>query len=515
MGGRHLYAQGQLSPPTQSQTLEVWSQLSSKSRFSLSLTTMASSLTRLAGRQAKRLCLRPALPSTSSPRASIRCFSAAPARRYADVYEGTRLIPVDEKFGHPTNPDDPQHMNITPDSNLPDGEAIENRKMRHYTVNFGPQHPAAHGVSRLILELNGEEVLRSDPHVGLLHRGTEKLIEYKTYTQALPYFDRLDYVSMMTNELCYSRAVEKLLNIEVPERGKWIRTLFGEITRILNHLMAVPTHAMDVGALTPFLWGFEEREKLMEFYERVSGARLHSAYVRPGGVAFDLPNGLLEDIYKWATAFNDRVNEFEEVLTANRIWKQRTVGIGTVTAQQALDFSFSGVMLRGSGIPWDVRKSAPYDAYDQVDFDVPVGKNGDCYDRFLCRVEEFRQSLRIIHQCLNKMPEGQYKVDDHKIVPPPRASMKESMESLIHHFKLFSEGYSVPPGETYSAIEAPKGEMGVYLVSDGSNRPYRCKIRAPGFAHLAGADFMMRHHYLPDSVAIIGTMDLVFGEVDR
>ncbi|CEQ41404.1 SPOSA6832_03123, partial [Sporobolomyces salmonicolor] len=440
--------------------------------------------------------------------------------------------------------------------------------MRHFTLNFGPQHPAAHGVLRLILELNGEEILRSDPHIGLLHRGTEKLIEFKTYTQALPYFDRLDYVSMMTNELCYSRAVEKLLNIDVPERAKWIRTLFGEITRILNHLMAVLTHAMgpfasrfpsdtfglltlphrfasdpfllhaisrlgftcprplqlssiiptppsDVGALTPFLWGFEEREKLMEFYERVSGARLHAAYVRPGGVAYDLPHGLLEDIYKWATAFSNRVDEIEEVVTGNRIWKERTVGIGKVTAQQALDYSFSGVMLRGSGIPWDIRKVTPYDAYDQVEFDVPVGKNGDCYDRYLCRVEEFRQSLRIIAQCLDKMPAGQIKVDDHKIVPPPRASMKESMESLIHHFKLFSEGYSVPPGETYSAIEAPKGEMGVYLVSDGSNRPYRCKIRAPGFAHLAGADFMARGHYLPDMVAIIGTMDLVFGEVDR
>ncbi|KAI0778633.1 NADH-ubiquinone oxidoreductase [Trametes elegans] len=390
-------------------------------------------------------------------------------------------------------------------------------QLRHFTVNFGPQHPAAHGVLRLILELNGEEVLRADPHVGLLHRGTEKLIEYKTYTQALPYFDRLDYVSMMTNELCYSLAVEKLLNIEVPERAKWIRTLFGELTRILNHLMAVLTHAMDVGALTPFLWGFEEREKLMEFYERVSGARMHAAYVRPGGVAFDLPHGLLEDIFKWATQFSSRVDEIEEVVTGNRIWKERTIGIGVVTAKEALDWSFSGVMLRGSGVPWDIRKAAPYDKYDEVEFDVPVGKNGDCYDRYLCRVQEFRESLRIVHQCLNKIPTGAIKVDDYKLVPPPRASMKESMESLIHHFKLFSEGYSVPPGETYSAIEAPKGEMGVYLVSDGTNRPYRCKIRAPGFAHLAGADFMMRRlaHMIADVVAIIGTMDLVFGEVDR
>ncbi|GAA96554.1 uncharacterized protein L969DRAFT_488251 [Mixia osmundae IAM 14324] len=403
----------------------------------------------------------------------------------------------------------------SPQDILASGEGARNRSLRHFTVNFGPQHPAAHGVLRLILELNGEEILRADPHVGLLHRGTEKLIEYKTYTQALPYFDRLDYVSMMTNELCYSRAVEKLLNIEVPERAKWIRTLFGEITRVLNHLMAVLTHAMDVGALTPFLWGFEEREKLMEFYERVSGARLHAAYVRPGGVAFDLPHGLLDDIFKWATAFSNRVDEFEEVLTENRIWKARTVGIGRVTAEEALAYGFTGVMLRGSGIPWDIRKSQPYDAYDQVEFDVPVGRNGDCYDRYLCRIEEFRQSLRIISQCLQKMPPGQIKVDDHKLVAPPRAVMKQSMEATIHHFKLFSEGYSVPPGETYSAIEAPKGEMGVFLVSDGSNRPYRCKIRAPGFAHLQGSDFMSRHHFLPDMVAIIGTMDLVFGEVDR
>ncbi|KAH9176871.1 NADH-ubiquinone oxidoreductase [Lactarius sanguifluus] len=370
-------------------------------------------------------------------------------------------------------------------------------QMRHFTINFGPQHPAAHGVLRLILELNGEEILRADPHIGLLHRGTEKLIEYKTYIQALPYFDRLDYVSMMTNELCYSLAVEKLLNIEVPERAKWIRTLFGEITRVLN-----------------------QREKLMEFYERVSGARLHAAYVRPGGVAFDLPHGLLNDIFQWATQFSSRVDEIEQVVTGNRIWKQRTIDIGKVTAQQALDYSFSGVMLRGSGVKWDIRKVAPYDKYDEVEFDVPIGKNGDCYDRYLCRVQEFRESLRIISQCLNKIPTGPVKVDDHKLVPPPRASMKESMESLIHHFKanllsIFSEGYSVPPGETYAAIEAPKGEMAVYLVSDGTNRPYRCSIRAPGFAHLAGADFMSRHHFIADVVTIIGTMDLVFGQVHR
>ncbi|KAJ7831695.1 Ndufs2, NADH:ubiquinone oxidoreductase 49 kd subunit [Mycena olivaceomarginata] len=339
------------------------------------------------------------------------------------------------------------------------GHARTDNKLRHFTVNFGPQHPAAHG-------LNGEEILRTDPHISLLHRGTEKLIEYKTYIQALPYFDRLDYVSMMTNELCYSLAVEKLLNIEVPDRAKWIRTLFGEITRILNHLMAILTHAMDVGAFTPFLWGFEEREKLMEFYERVSGARLHSAYMRPGGVAFDLPHGLLDDIFKWATQFASRVDEIEEVVSRNRIWKQRTVGVGVVSADDARSYGFSGVMVRGSGIAWDLRKVQGYDKYDEVrsNSTSPSAKNGDCYDRYLCRVQEMRESLRIVSQCLNLITPGAIKVDDHKLVPPPRASMKESMESLIHHFKIFSEGYSVPPGETYSAIEAPKGEMAVYLV---------------------------------------------------
>ncbi|OLL22708.1 NADH-ubiquinone oxidoreductase subunit, mitochondrial [Neolecta irregularis DAH-3] len=401
------------------------------------------------------------------------------------------------------------------EQNDQDYPAGEDFKMKHFTINFGPQHPAAHGVLRLILELEGEEILRADPHIGLLHRGTEKLIEYKTYLQALPYFDRLDYVSMMTNEQCFSLAVEKLLNIDIPPRAKWIRTMFAEITRILNHLMAVLTHAMDVGALTPFLWGFEEREKLMEFYERVSGARLHAAYVRPGGVAQDIPYGLLDDIYQWATQFGDRIDETEELLTDNRIWKIRTVDIGIVTAEDAQNYGFSGVMLRGSGIPWDIRKVQPYESYGEVEFNVPVGTKGDCYDRYLCRMEEFRQSLRIIHQCLNKIPAGPVKVDDWKISPPPRSAMKENMEALIHHFLLFTKGYAVPPGETYSAIEAPKGEMGVFLVSDGSERPYRCKIRAPGFAHLAGADHMARGHYLPDMVAIIGTMDLVFGEVDR
>lgn len=381
--------------------------------------------------------------------------------------------------------------------------------MRNFTVNFGPQHPAAHGVLRLILELNGEEIVRADPHIGLLHRGTEKLIEYKTYLQALPYFDRLDYVSIMTNEQAYSLAVEKLLNIEVPERAKYIRTMFGEVTRILNHIMAVMSHAMDVGALTPLLWMFEEREKLMEFYERCCGARLHANYVRPGGVSLDIPIGLLADIHDWSEQFADRVDEIEELLTGNRIWQIRTREVGVVTAQEAQDWGFSGVLVRGSGIKWDLRKVAPYDAYDKVEFDVPIGQNGDCFDRYLCRMEEMRQSIRIIHQCINQMPEGPIKTDDWKITPPPRAAMKENMEALIHHFKLYSEGYSVPAGETYTVVEAPKGEFGVFLMSDGSNRPYRCKIRAPGFAHLQGADFMSRNHLLPDMVTIIGTMGML------
>jgi NADH dehydrogenase (ubiquinone) Fe-S protein 2 len=490
---------------------------------------MAASFARLAGRHcAKRLCLRPSISSSVRPQ-FVRCVATS-QKRAAEPAVGTTIIPTDSTFSHPIDTTDPPHMNRTPDTSL--GDDYETRKIRHYTVNFGPQHPAAHGVLRLILELNGEEIVRADPHVGLLHRGTEKLIEYKTYLQALPYFDRLDYVSMMTNEQCFSLAVEKLLNIEIPERAKWIRTLFGEITRILNHLMSVLSHAMDVGALTPFLWGFEEREKLMvwidnalgrnvtntiiqEFYERVSGARLHAAYVRPGGVAQDLPLGLLDDIHQWATQFGDRIDETEELLTDNRIWIGRTKGVGVVSAADALNYSFSGVMLRGSGVPWDIRKSQPYDAYDQVEFDVPVGVNGDCYDRYLCRMEEFRQSLRIIHQCLNKITPGPIKVEDYKIAPPPRAAMKENMEALIHHFLLFTKGYTVPPGETYSPIEAPKGEMGVYVVSDGSERPYRCKIRAPGFAHLGAMDQISRGHLLADAVAIIGTMDLVFGEVDR
>lgn len=365
------------------------------------------------------------------------------------------------------------------------------------------------------MELDGEVIMRADPHIGLLHRATEKLIEYKTYLQALPYFDRLDYVSMMTNEQCYSLAVERLLNIDIPERAKWIRVLFAEITRILNHIMGVGTHALDVGAMTPFFWLFEEREKLMEFYERVSGARMHAAYVRPGGVSLDMPIGLMDDIYDFISKFAERIDDLEEMLTNNRIWKQRTVDIGVVTVEDALNWGFSGVMLRGSGIKWDLRKSQPYDAYDKVEFDVPIGKNGDCYDRYLIRVEEMRQSLRIIEQCLNKMPAGEIKVDDAKISPPKRAEMKESMEALIHHFKLYTEGYQVPPGTTYTAIEAPKGEFGVYLVSDGTSRPYRCKIKAPGFAHLAGLEMMSTGHMLADVVAIIGTLDVVFGEIDR
>jgi NADH dehydrogenase (ubiquinone) Fe-S protein 2 len=392
---------------------------------------------------------------------------------------------------------------------------LVSQKVKNFTLNFGPQHPAAHGVLRLVLEMNGEVVQRADPHIGLLHRGTEKLIEYKTYLQALPYFDRLDYVSMMVQEHGYSLAVEKLLHADVPLRAQYIRVLFSEITRILNHLLALTTHAMDVGALTPFLWAFEEREKLMEFYERVSGARMHAAYIRPGGVSQDLPAGLCQDIYRFTEQFASRIDELEEMLTNNRIWKQRLVDIGCVSVQEALDWGFSGVMLRGSGVAWDLRATQPYDVYDQMDFEVPVGSQGDCYDRYLIRVEEMRQSLRIMTQALNALPTGMIRTDDRKITPPSRGQMKESMESLIHHFKLYTEGCTVPVGETYTAVEAPKGEFGVYLVSNGTNRPYRCKIRAPGFAHLQGLDFMSRHHMLADVVTIIGTQDIVFGEVDR
>jgi NADH dehydrogenase (ubiquinone) Fe-S protein 2 len=389
------------------------------------------------------------------------------------------------------------------------------KKFRNFTLNFGPQHPAAHGVLRLILELTGEMVFRAEPHIGLLHRGTEKLIEFKNYIQALPYFDRLDYVSMMCQEHAYSLAVESLLNCNVPYRAQVIRVLFSEITRILNHLMAVTTHAMDVGALTPFLWGFEEREKLMEFYERVSGARMHAAYIRPGGVALDLPIGMLDDIYTFISQFAYRLNEIEELLTENRIWKERLVDIGTVTRLDALNLGFSGVMLRGSGVCWDLRKILAYDCYDDVNFRIPFGSNGDCYDRYLIRMEEMRQSLAIIYQCLNIMPKGFIKVDDRKISPPSRANMKFSMESLIHHFKLYSEGYNVKDSETYTVVEAPKGEFGVYIKSDSTNKPYRCRIKAPGFLHLQSLDFMSREHMIADVVTIIGTQDIVFGEVDR
>lgn len=394
-------------------------------------------------------------------------------------------------------------------------KASYEKKVRNFTINFGPQHPAAHGVLRLVLEMNGEVVQRADPHIGLLHRGTEKLIEYKTYLQALPYFDRLDYVSMMCQEHGYTLAVEKLLNSKPPLRAQYIRVLFAEITRILNHLLALTCHALDVGALTPFLWGFEEREKLMEFYERVSGARMHAAYVRPGGVGQDLPLGLSEDIYRFAQQFSSRIDEMEELLTTNRIWKQRLVDVGIVTAAQAMDWSFSGVMVRGSGVEWDLRKVQPYDVYDRMDFAVPVGSRGDCYDRYLIRLEEMRQSIRIIMQCINEMPQGMVFTNDRKLNAPSRSQMKQSMESLIHHFKLYTEGFTVPAGETYTAVEAPKGEFGVYLVSNGTNRPYRCKIRAPGFAHLQGLDMMSKNHMLADVVTIIGTQDIVFGEVDR
>ncbi|NQW11016.1 MAG: NADH-quinone oxidoreductase subunit D [Alphaproteobacteria bacterium] len=389
------------------------------------------------------------------------------------------------------------------------------QQIKPLTMNFGPQHPAAHGVLRLVLEMDGEVVQRADPHIGLLHRGTEKLIEHKTYLQAVPYFDRLDYVSPMNQEHAYALAVEKLLGIEVPARGQYIRVLYAEIGRILNHLLNITTFALDVGAMTPLLWGFEEREKLMGFYERVSGARLHAAYFRPGGVHQDLPTGLLEDIKAWADQFPLFINDMESLLTGNRIFKQRTVDIGVVSREEALDHGFSGPVLRASGVPWDLRTAQPYDAYGDMDFDVPIGKTGDCYARYLVRVEEMRQSLKIIRQCAEKMPDGPVKSLEKKITPPKRGEMKRSMEALIHHFKLYTEGYHVPAGETYAAVEAPKGEFAVYLVSDGSNKPYRCKIRAPGFAFLAATDFLCKGHMLADTVAIIGSLDIVFGEIDR
>ncbi len=382
-------------------------------------------------------------------------------------------------------------------------------------LNFGPQHPAAHGVLRLVLEMDGEVIERADPHIGLLHRGTEKLIEHKTYLQALPYFDRLDYVSPMSQEHAYSLCVEKLLQCEIPIRAKYLRVLFCELTRILNHLLNVSSQALDVGAMTPLLWLFEEREKILEFYERASGARFHAAYIRPGGVAADIPEGLIEDIAKFIEQFPKYIDDVDELLTENRIWKQRTVGISEISVAQALDWGFSGPMLRAAGLAWDLRKSQPYEIYDQLDFDIPIGQNGDCYDRYLVRMAEIRQSINLVKQCIEKMPEGPIKTEDRKISPPPRAEMKKSMEALIHHFKLYSEGYHVPKGEAYTAVEAPKGEFGVYIVSDGTNRPYRCRIRAPGFAHLQALDFMAKGHMLADVAAIIGSLDIVFGEIDR
>lgn len=383
------------------------------------------------------------------------------------------------------------------------------------TLNFGPQHPAAHGVLRLVLEMDGEVVERADSHIGLLHRGTEKLIEYKNYIQAVPYFDRLDYVAPMSQEHAFALVTEKLLGCEVPLRAKYIRVLFCEISRLLNHLLNITTQALDVGAMTPLLWMFEEREKMMEFYERVCGARLHANYFRPGGVSKDLPQGLLEDIARFAEQLPAKIDDMEGLLTENPIFKQRTVDIGVVTKAEALDWGFTGVMLRGSGVPWDLRKSQPYEIYDDLDFDIPIGKNGDCYDRYLVRIEEMHQSVKIIKQVIEKMPKGAIKTDDRKISPPPRAEMKKSMEALIHHFKLYTEGYKVPKGEYYAAVEAPKGEFGVYLVSDGGSRPYRCRVRAPGFAHLQGLDFMTKGHMLADVVAVIGSLDIVFGEIDR
>ncbi|HUT48058.1 MAG TPA: NADH-quinone oxidoreductase subunit D [Alphaproteobacteria bacterium] len=388
-------------------------------------------------------------------------------------------------------------------------------QIQNFSINFGPQHPAAHGVMRMVLEMDGEIIDRADPHIGLLHRGTEKLIEYKTYLQAVPYFDRLDYVGTMNQEHGFALATEKLLGVTVPERGQYIRVLYCEIGRILNHILNISAFALDVGAMTPFLWLFEEREKLMAFYERVSGARLHAAYFRPGGVAVDMPAGLAEDIMAWTETYPAMIDDLESLLNDNRIFRQRTVDIGIVSAEDALDWGFSGPMLRGSGLPWDLRKSQPYDVYERMDFDIPVGKHGDCFDRYLVRVLEMRESLKIMRQCLEQIKPGPVKVEDNKISPPSRREMKRSMEALIHHFKLFTEGYHVPAGETYTAVEAPKGEFGVYLVSDGTNKPYRCKIRAPGYAFLQASDFMCKGHMLADLVAIVGSMDIVFGEIDR
>ena len=389
------------------------------------------------------------------------------------------------------------------------------KQSKTLNLNFGPQHPAAHGVLRLILELDGEVVEKADPHIGLLHRGTEKLIENKTYVQALPYFDRLDYVAPMNQEHAFALAIEKILKIDVPIRGQFIRVMFCEIGRILSHILNITTHALDVGALTPSLWGFEERETLMTFYERVSGSRLHANYFRAGGVHQDLPRGLAEDIAKFCRGFPKIIDDIENLLTDNRIFKQRNVNIGIVSKQDALDYSFSGVMLRGSGVPWDLRKSQPYECYNEFDFKIPIGKNGDCYDRYLCRIEEMRESIKIINQCLISMPSGPVKSTDGKITPPSKKEIKNSMEALIHHFKLFTEGYRVDKDEIYTAVEAPKGEFGVYLISDGTSKPYKCKIRAPGFSHLQAMDYLIKGHMLADVPAVLGSLDIVFGEIDR
>ena len=387
--------------------------------------------------------------------------------------------------------------------------------IKNLTMNFGPQHPAAHGVLRLVLEMDGEIIDRADPHIGLLHRGTEKLIEYKSYLQAVPYFDRLDYVAPQNQEHAFALAVEKLAGIEVPPRGQYVRVLYAESGRILNHILNITAYAMDVGAMTPMLWAFEEREKLMEYCERASGARLHMAYFRPGGVAADIPDSLVDDIAAWCETYPAMIDDLESLLTENRIFKQRTVDIGVMTAEQCFDWGFTGPNLRASGVPWDLRRAQPYDVYDELDFEIPVGKHGDCYDRYLVRMYEMRESVKIMKQCIEQMPAGPVKAADGKFAPPPREEMKRSMEALIHHFKLYTEGYRVPEGETYAAVEAPKGEFAVYLVSDGTNRPYRCKIRAPGFAHLQAMDVMSKGHMLADVVANIGSLDIVFGEIDR
>ncbi|WKL56589.1 NADH-quinone oxidoreductase subunit D [Asticcacaulis sp. ZE23SCel15] len=406
---------------------------------------------------------------------------------------------------------------VKPQSDLKSELTRQSFDDRKFTINFGPQHPAAHGVLRLVLDLDGEVVERVDPHIGLLHRGTEKLMEYRTYLQNIPYFDRLDYVAPMNQEHAFCLAIEKLLGVDVPKRAQLIRVLFSEIGRVLNHLLNITTQAMDVGALTPPLWGFEEREKLMVFYERACGARLHANYFRPGGVHQDLTPELIDDIEQWCKEFPRALNDIESLVTENRIFKQRNVDIGVVSVQEAFDWGFSGVMIRGSGVEWDLRKSQPYECYDELDFDIVIGKNGDCWDRYLCRVEEMRVSVSLMQQCIDKLrvTPGDVLSTDHKITPPRRAEMKNSMEALIHHFKLYTEGFKTPEGEVYACVEAPKGEFGVYLVSDGTNKPYKCKIRAPGFAHLQAMDWMNRGHMLADVSAILGSLDIVFGEVDR